>query len=87
MKRVKKRYKDNNNPKTKEYIQSIMNAQLSLDQMEDLIEHDIAAGHNGNIEHIENNESDIDSRKVFFQLLNQIDRYGDLRATYILSLL
>lgn len=34
---------------------------------------------------IQNNTPSINTRNTFFQLLNQIDRYGELRATWILS--
>jgi len=36
---------------------------------------------------LENNSSFRDTRKTFFRILNQIDRFGDMRATLILTFL
>jgi pantetheine-phosphate adenylyltransferase len=82
--RVMDRYTKNGNPKSEEYILSIMDKQLSLPQMGNIVEANIWKENHGSINTIDNTSS-IDSRKTFFQLLNQIDRYGELRSTWILS--
>lgn len=42
---------------------------------------------NGSVTILENNSTSRDTRKTFFQVLNQIDRFGDLRTSYIYKLL
>lgn len=85
--RVMDRYEKNQDPKSVDYIKSMMHNQLSLNWMENIIDVQIARENHGSVEIIDNSWDELDFRKIFFQLLNQIDRYGEFRTTYILSLL
>lgn len=82
--RLMRRYERKWDSVNREYIASMIRSQPSRDMMTKIVESRIQEGGHGSLNLVDGTDA-YDTRKSFFGLLNQIDRYGELRATWILS--
>jgi hypothetical protein len=69
---------------TREFIASMIQSQPSREKVASMVQSRIDEESHGSLKLVDGTDA-YDTRKTFFQLLNQIDRYGELRATWILS--
>lgn len=82
--RLMRRYERKWDSVGREYIASMIQSQPSREQVSSMVQSQIDEESHGSLELVDGTDA-YDTRKTFFQLLNQIDRYGELRATWILS--
>lgn len=82
--RLQGRYAAKWDPVDRGYIESVIQAQPSIDALASIVTEQQEQEDHGDTISIDNTNS-VESRQTFFWLLNQIDRYGELRATWILS--
>jgi len=82
--RLMRRYERKWDSVSREYIASMIQSQPSREQVSSMVQSQIDEESHGSLELVDGTDA-YDTRKTFFQLLNQIDRYGELRATWILS--
>ncbi|MDD2693473.1 MAG: dephospho-CoA kinase [Candidatus Gracilibacteria bacterium] len=82
--RLMRRYERKGDSVGREYIASMIQSQPSREQVSSMVQSQIDEESHGSLELVDGTDA-YDTRKTFFQLLNQIDRYGELRATWILS--
>ena len=82
--RLIRRYERKWDSVNREYIASMIGSQPSRDMMTKIVESRIDEGEHGSLNLVDGTDA-YDTRKSFFGLLNQVDRYWELRATWILS--
>lgn len=82
--RLMRRYERKGDPVTRDYVASVIASQSTHDEVVDIATKQNTIEQHGSIGSVDGTDA-FDARKTFFQLLNQIDRYGELRATWILS--
>ena len=62
----------------------MIQSQPSREKVSSMVQSQIDKKSHGSLQFVDGTDA-YDTRKTFFQLLNQIDRYGELRVTWILS--
>jgi pantetheine-phosphate adenylyltransferase len=82
--RLMSRYERKGDRVERDYIASIIASQPTRDEAVAIAREQNTLEQHGSIGSVDGTDA-FDGRKTFFQLLNQIDRYGELRATWILS--
>lgn len=82
--RIRERYVWNWDNVSDEYIQSMIDKQPTKECIKNMLDTSITQESNGSMQYVQNTHTP-NTRAVLFKMLNQIDRYGEIRAIWILS--